>query len=544
MIRIVSYNQEAETEYTCDPVYTQMLSDSSFGRILMQYEGGKDDDIAGILTGGRFFVRNSQPLTGSYISSILRRYDCILPCPAGRLSEKGMIIAKEKVLSVLSDSLRGVEDPDDEDAVCEALICSLKEHSFRVKSENTSRNDSEMWNIGHRRIETLQGYVDAVLSEYIDLRKQTGFEDGFAESDPYTGDFGGKIPVWICWWQGLESASELVRACVDSVKRNLPESAQLILITYDNCYEYVTLTDAVRDRYERGIITPTHLSDILRAELLYRYGGMWIDATYYVSRPITDEFLRQELYSIRFDPPLWGMDIQKGRWTLSLIVSAKRHPAMQFLMEGLWLYWEYSDELADYFMVDYICDAGYRHIPGIRDAFDGISPSPPAVYDLQLAMNQRITPTGAEWLRNSSVFYKINRRNEYVIQTEHGFGTFYAYIMNQASDGSFDPVYSADKNVTVVGHSEADLIRILREVNPYRIVDVNGYFADNGWISKGILDDVIMHDLEIIRVADETDGSLTADVRDCLYDHMICDAGDMDTSVQIVMNDAYVLKCI
>ena len=35
----------------------------------------------------------------------------------------------------------------------------------------------------------------------------------------------------------------------------------------------------VMEKWEKGIITHTHMTDLLRLELLIKYGGMWIDAT-------------------------------------------------------------------------------------------------------------------------------------------------------------------------------------------------------------------------------------------------------------------------
>ena len=208
----------------------------------------------------------------------------------------------------------------------------------------------------------------------------------------------------------MDDAPELVRACVSSVIGNLPEYCVPVLITLDNWSEYVTFTPAVINKFNRRIITYTHLADMLRSELIYRYGGLWIDATYYVSRTIPDTVFDQEFFSLAFDKPLWGMDIMRGRWSSSLLGAKQRHtPVMQFIMEGLWLYWEHTDETIDYFFWDYIFDAGYRHFEEIRRLVDSVIPSPPAAYDLQLEMNQRISARETERLHREFVFYKIQK---------------------------------------------------------------------------------------------------------------------------------------
>ena len=30
--------------------------------------------------------------------------------------------------------------------------------------------------------------------------------------------------IWICWFQGIENAPDIVKKCYDSVKRNMPDS--------------------------------------------------------------------------------------------------------------------------------------------------------------------------------------------------------------------------------------------------------------------------------------------------------------------------------
>ena len=42
-----------------------------------------------------------------------------------------------------------------------------------------------------------------------------------------------------------------------------------------------THLEEIVEKWKRGIIGPAHFSDLIRLELLVRYGGYWIDATVY-----------------------------------------------------------------------------------------------------------------------------------------------------------------------------------------------------------------------------------------------------------------------
>ena len=50
--------------------------------------------------------------------------------------------------------------------------------------------------------------------------------------------------------------------------------------------EYVQFPDYIVRKWKEGVISNTHLSDLLRLELLIRYGGLWIDSTTYMTGTI------------------------------------------------------------------------------------------------------------------------------------------------------------------------------------------------------------------------------------------------------------------
>ena len=88
--------------------------------------------------------------------------------------------------------------------------------------------------------------------------------------------------IWICWFQGLDEAPIIVKKCVESVKKNNLDK-EIVVITSDNLHDYVEFPKYIEEKWQRGIITHTHMTDLLRLELLIRYGGTWIDATVFCS---------------------------------------------------------------------------------------------------------------------------------------------------------------------------------------------------------------------------------------------------------------------
>lgn len=87
--------------------------------------------------------------------------------------------------------------------------------------------------------------------------------------------------IWFLWLQGLDNAPLLVRNCYGSWVRHNP-GWELMLLDENNVRQYITPVADGR--------TKQALSDILRINLLAEYGGVWVDATCFCTKPL-DEWL-------------------------------------------------------------------------------------------------------------------------------------------------------------------------------------------------------------------------------------------------------------
>lgn len=89
--------------------------------------------------------------------------------------------------------------------------------------------------------------------------------------------------MWAYWHQGEANAPFLVRQCLSSWRRCNPDW-KLIVIDESTVQDWCDLGDFQR-RTDIGLQA---LTDILRVNLLSRYGGAWIDATLYCQRPLNE----------------------------------------------------------------------------------------------------------------------------------------------------------------------------------------------------------------------------------------------------------------
>lgn len=168
-------------------------------------------------------------------------------------------------------------------------------------------------------------------------------------------DFDNTLPhvqsnkVWICWFQGIENAPPIVQKCVQSVRENMPEK-EIILLTFDNLSDYVHLPDYILEKWKKGIISHTHMTDLLRLELLINHGGMWLDATVLcTSKDIPEFYFDSDLFFYQSLKP--GRD-GKCSYISSWLMSAKTSNRLLLATRHLcYEYWKTHDEMMDYFLL-------------------------------------------------------------------------------------------------------------------------------------------------------------------------------------------------
>lgn len=165
--------------------------------------------------------------------------------------------------------------------------------------------------------------------------------------------------IWICWLQGIENAPEIVRKCVDSIKENF-KNRNIVFLTEENYKDYITFPAYIQKKIDSGVISKTHFSDLLRLELLLTYGGIWIDATVFmtgsnISKMITDAdlFMFQEL-----KPGRDGHCMPMSSW---FIISKTNNLILYTTRELLYEYWKRNDSMIDYFLIHHFLNISRLH---------------------------------------------------------------------------------------------------------------------------------------------------------------------------------------
>lgn len=171
------------------------------------------------------------------------------------------------------------------------------------------------------------------------------FERNWKDDVPHTTS----DKVWICWFQGIENAPKLVQKCYQSVKENMLDR-EVIMLTLDNMFDYIDFPDFILDKWKRGIITHTHMTDLMRLELLIKYGGLWLDATVYCSdNHIPDYFLDSDLFLYQCLKP--GRDGHSNYISSWLMEAKTNNKVLVATRELCYAYWKENNSMWDYFLL-------------------------------------------------------------------------------------------------------------------------------------------------------------------------------------------------
>lgn len=158
--------------------------------------------------------------------------------------------------------------------------------------------------------------------------------------------------IWLLWLQGWDQVPDMVQACRTSwTNRNpgwkvwLLDQAMLDTFIPSTQLKRIMSSNAPREA----------LSDLVRLELLHRYGGVWADATTICAKPLDDwldEYTREGFFA--FDRPrpdrmisTWFLAAHKG----SYIVESWREAAAR--------YWHGRSQRDDYFWVHKLFEQTY-----------------------------------------------------------------------------------------------------------------------------------------------------------------------------------------
>lgn len=238
-------------------------------------------------------------------------------------------------------------------------------------------------------------------------------------------DCSNELNIWVCWFQGEEAMPELTKVCLSSIRRNAG-GHKVILLTSKNYKEYVKIHPAIISRYDKGELTQAHFADIIRMNLLAQQGGLWLDATMLVTKPIPDEIFNYQFYSIKTENS--GYFVSQCRWAVFMLACKPGNVILTKVSKAFERYLLTTDVFADYFMFDHFIDLLYKSNNEVKTMIDAVPYNNPDVHWLGGKLCDRFDAGKLMALSSRTTLFKLSNRAYSIDELNKHDDTYYSHI--------------------------------------------------------------------------------------------------------------------
>ena len=266
--------------------------------------------------------------------------------------------------------------------------------------------------VEHRILDKLRKQYRRYVQEYM---RESGKSEPLAYVHSRT--------IWVCWMQGMDHAPELVQCCFRSLQRHLADR-KIVVITEENYREFVEFPVHIEEKYKKGVISRTHFSDLLRLELLIRYGGTWIDATVLCTGANVPEYiLDSDLFVYQcLKPGRDGHDCTISSW---LMTACGNHPILMLTRALLYRYWETHNYMKDYYLLhDFFQIAAEAYPEEWKKTVPTDSSAP---HILLLNLFEAYDETWLRYVTDMTCFHKMSYKHGEPERAREG--TYYRWVL-------------------------------------------------------------------------------------------------------------------
>ena len=188
--------------------------------------------------------------------------------------------------------------------------------------------------------------------------------------------------IWTMWQQGEAQMPETVRASMktikDFAKRN---GCEFHLLTEENFADFIDIPNDITKKYKKKELSAAHYSDIIRFSLLYQYGGIWMDATLFVSPYATVEMFKGNFFSLNH-PPAHPEQMERTigdfKWSGFFLAGQKGGSHFKHIRDLYLYYVRKYPVFIHYLMMDYFILSEYESNHEFKELVDRLPILAPA----------------------------------------------------------------------------------------------------------------------------------------------------------------------
>lgn len=231
-------------------------------------------------------------------------------------------------------------------------------------------------------------------------------------------------PIWVFWWQGEQNAPDIIKTCIRNIQKNRA-THPVNVVDGENYQNFIQIPEHIVKKLKQGKISVTHLSDYLRMKLLAEHGGLWVDATVFVQKPLEEVLFQVPIWTVR-NPGDDSMNISNWEWSINFMGGWKGNALFCAVAEVLERYWKDHDMVAAYFMTDCLIRVIYDRYEAIKNMIQAVPPSNGHYYYFleNFSMPLDSESYGRE-LHSDTWLYKVSWKGQYEERLPDGQETVY-----------------------------------------------------------------------------------------------------------------------
>lgn len=230
--------------------------------------------------------------------------------------------------------------------------------------------------------------------------------------------------IWFCWLQGIENAPPLVKKCYENLVYHCSDYT-VNIVTAQNLSQYTDLPDYILKKWQRGIISAAHFSDILRTNLLVNHGGFWIDSTVLLTAKIPEDIENAPLFLFRtYKPGSNGHCTNISSWFIS---SMAQNPVLVASQNLLFAYWKKRDSLCHYFLYHFFVEMALTKYSGENFTTPKYTNETP--HFLLFELGNQVDKVKWESIVAQSFCHKLTNKLSEEVKTRNN--TFYKYVIGE-----------------------------------------------------------------------------------------------------------------
>lgn len=191
------------------------------------------------------------------------------------------------------------------------------------------------------RYDATYNFVMGYLQRYADDVRKFNADKAIGAEEPER--------AFSLWLQGEENAPALVKACFRSMRKHL--KMELVVLDEKSLFEWISLPSYIVEKWKKGAITHAAFSDICRVELLFQHGGVWLDATDFMTAPIPQFIMDEDFFVFMAGNKVRG---NYAKIQSCFMRGRKGNPILSVWRKAILHYWKNEDSKINYFWMHFL----------------------------------------------------------------------------------------------------------------------------------------------------------------------------------------------